>query len=323
VAKYAAQSARGFRVTGYQLEVGPKATSYTKTIGAPVTRAADTFSGTGLVYSNVPIPEPLYSSSATYAAGTVVRDAAGKLYQSLTAGNVGAALTDTSTWLDLASVTNRLVMFDKAVNSQTTNPDRIAFVIVPGQFVSTITLLNVAGAQAVVEQPATGYRKTASLVRHEVNNWYDFYFEEPVWQGDAFFEDIPPYSNGPIVVLVEAQGATAGLGCAFTGKSRTLGETQSELTAGVLSYSSTNTDTQGNVTMVRRPNARRINCEVDIPEGFEDEAFRLLSQYTDVEIVIVASTKYTLTYSYGFLGQWEIPLSSSGRMASIEFRGLI
>lgn len=321
--KYPTQSARPFRVTGYQLEAGDADTSYVPTAGAPVTRAADTFTGTGLVYCNVPIPEPVYGAGTTYASGAVVRDAAtGETYESITGGNLGHALTDTANWLDLG-VTNRLVMLDRVVNSQTSNPDRIALVIVPGQFVSTITLLNVSGAQAVVEQPGTGYRKTISLVRHDVLSWYDFYFEEPVWQGDAFFEDIPPYSNGPIVVLIEAQGSTAALGMIDAGKSRTLGETQSELSVGVLSYSTTKTDTQGNVRMVRRPNARRMTCEVDIPVGFESEAFRLLSEYTDVEMVFIASTEYTMTYTFGFLGQWDVPLSITGKMASIEVRGLI
>lgn len=41
VAKYTTQSARGFRVTGYQLEVGAAASSYIQTTAAQATRAAD------------------------------------------------------------------------------------------------------------------------------------------------------------------------------------------------------------------------------------------------------------------------------------------
>lgn len=299
-------------------------TSPIKTSGAAATRAADVFStAPGIAYCNVPITEPVYNPATTYAQYAVVLDpATGETYQSLVAGNVGQALTDATKWLSLGK-TNRLIAFDKAVNSQTKTPDMLVYAIVPGALVSDVMLLNIAGARVTVEQPATGYRKTVNLVSHPVTNWYEFFAEEPLWVGDAYFENLAPHAAGVIVVIVEAPGSDAGLGCCFLGKSKVIGTTQNGLDGGVISYSSTKTDAQGNMRMVRRANARRMTCSVQVERGMEDAVYRLLSECTDVELAVVASTAHTMTYQYGYLGQWSVPIAIDGTPARIEFKGLI
>lgn len=294
-----------------------------RTSGTAVTRAADTFTGTGLAYCNAPVTEAAYSAGTTYAKDAkVILPATGETYQSLVAGNLGHSVTDPAYWLALGP-TNRALALDKAVNTQTTNPDLLVFAIVPGALVSDVVLLNTSGARATVEQPATGYRRTINLVSHPVTSWYEFFAEQPFWVGDAFFENLIPHAAGPIIVIVEAPGTNAGLGCCFMGKSKVIGETQNGLEGGVNSFSTTKTDAQGNMRMVRRPNARRMTCDVYVPPGLEDMVYRLLSEYTDVELVVVASSKFTMTYQYGYLGQWSVPLTNNHRPARIEFKGLI
>ncbi|MDQ1920552.1 hypothetical protein [Massilia pseudoviolaceinigra] len=266
-----------------------------------------------------------YSAGTTYALGAIVSSIATnvhELYESQIAGNVGQAVANNPTkWLR-RSATNRWNMFDKAINSQTVAPTSVSVVIQPG-LVNTITLLNVEGASATVSQSISGYSVTKSLVRHDVLNWYDFFYEEPIRAGDVVFDGIPPYAAANITITVDNAGLNAAIGGCFVGKSRTIGLTQWELTAGVLSYSTVSTDTFGNVTMVKRANAKKMNFDVRIPEGFESEAFRLLTEYTDVEMVFIASSDYSMTIAYGYLGQWEVPISNSGRAAPIEVRGLI
>jgi hypothetical protein len=261
--------------------------------------------------------------AGSYAKDAIVTDLPNhQLYQSLVAANTSADLTDKTKWLPLGA-TNRWKMFDKAVNSQTTAPDSITVVMTPGELTNTLTLMNLAGSQVTVSQSESGYSRSKSLVQHNVLNWYDFYYEEPIRAGDVIFDDIPPYPASTLTVTVDNPGADAAIGCCFLGKSRTIGLTQWELTGGVLSYSSTSTDTFGNVTMVKRESAKRMNFEVAIPTGFESEAFRLLTLYTDVEIVVIGSSDYSMTFTYGYLGQWSVPISIRGKTAPIEVRGLI
>lgn len=263
-----------------------------------------------------------YAGGTTYALGDTVTDLTNHLlYESLVAGNLGNALTDTTKWLSLGSTT-RWKQFDKAVNSQTSAPETITQVFTPGELVNTVTLLNVDGASATVTQSVSGYSVTKSLVRHDVLNWYDFYYEIPVRSGDVAFTDIPPYPTSTLTITVDNAGADAAIGGCFLGKSRTIGKTQWDLSGGVLSYSTTTTSTQGDITMVRRSNAKRLNFNVQIESGFESEAYRLLSLYTDVEMVFIGAEDYSMTIAYGFLGQWEVPVSNSGKTAPIEIRGL-
>ncbi|QJE03039.1 hypothetical protein HH212_26140 [Massilia forsythiae] len=290
----------------------------------PVPVAGDAVgAGPGLVSSSVPINEPPYSGSATYGKGATVYDPATfKTYQSLIANNTGRAVTDDTAWTPLGA-TNRWLMFDKAVNSQTSAPEAVTVVIRPGELVNTVGLLNVSGARATLSQADSGYSQTKNLQRHDVLTWYDWFYEEPIREGDVIFDGIPPYIGSNLTITVESAGGTAGIGCCILGKSRTIGQTAWDFTGGVLSYSSPSTDTFGNVTMVRRDNAKTLNFEIYIQAGFESEVYRLLRQYTDVEMMIIGAEDYSMTYSYGFLAQWSVPVTNSGKTAHIEWKGLV
>jgi hypothetical protein len=233
-----------------------------------------------------------------------------------------APLTDKTKWLPLGA-TNRWKAFDKAVNSQTSAPGTLTFSVKLGMLVNTVMLLNIEGASVTVSQSESGYVRTKRLVRHDVLNWYDFYYEEPIRAGDAVFDDVPPYPASTLTFTVENGPADAKMGACLIGKSRTIGKVTANISGGVLSYSTSTTDAFGNVTMVKRSNAKRLNFDVLIPAGFEDEAYRLFSASTDVEIGIIAGSRYAMGIGYGFLGQWDVPKSGNGRTAPIEFKGLV
>jgi hypothetical protein len=265
----------------------------------------------------------VYSAGTTYAAGAIVTDLVNhKLYQSIGGGNTGKALTDKTAWLALGA-TNRWKMFDKAVNSQTSAPDKVTVVVNPGELANTLTILNVGGSSVTVSQSESGYTRTRSLVTHDVLNWYDWWYQEPLWVGDTVFDDIPPYINSTLTVTVNSPGNLAAIGGWFLGKAKFIGKTQWELTAGILSYSGSEADTFGNVTLVKRESAKKMNFEVAIPKGYEDEVYRYMRAAENVEMVAIASSNWALTLSYGYLGQWEVPLSIEGKKMPVEWRGLI
>lgn len=296
-----------------------RVTSPIKTSGTAGTRAADVIGpGAGLVYSSVPITEPLWAAG-TYAKAAKVRDANNFVFESLADGNT-APLTEKTKWLPLG-LTNRLKMFDKSVNSQTTAPNYLTVVVKPGRLATLLAVLNIAGSKVTITQSESGYSRSRSLVTHNVLSWYDWFYQEPQWVGDAVF-DVPPYINSLLTVHIESPGNEAALGGFFFGRPKFIGKTQWGLKAGILSYSGQDEDEFGNVTLLPRPSAKKMNFEVSIPQGYEDEVYRFMREADNIEMVAIASTDWSMTISYGYLGQWEVPLGIEGEKMPVEWRGL-
>ena len=107
------------------------------------------------------------------------------------------------------------------------------------------------------------------------------------------------------------------------GRAKFIGKTQWGLKAGILSYSGEEEDEFGNVTLLPRDSAKKMNFEVSIPRGYEDEVYRFLTAADNIEMVAIASTNGSMTQSYGYLGQWAVPLGIEGEKMPVEWRGLI
>ena len=266
-----------------------------------------------------------YSVGATYAANDIVSSIVTNshlLYKSVIASNTGNVLTDVTKWLPLGS-TNAWAMFDATYGSQTTNADSISFVVTPAQLVNGLFFGNVSAASIVISQSISGFTKTIPMASHAVNNWYDWYYVPPVSVKDlAVVGNIPPYPTSALTVTINNVGGIAACGLFAMGVGRIIGQTQWGLLAGILSYSGTTTDAFGNTTFVKRAQAKKLNVNVKITPGFEDEAYRLLTLATDIPIVVIATTDYQIGAAYCYLGQWQVPLSITGQTAPIELKGL-
>lgn len=261
-----------------------------------------------------------YAGGSTYALGDIVTDVTSHtLYESQAAGNTGHALTDTAYWLPIGN-TNRWAMFDKAVQTQTTSPSAFTMTLTPDTVVNTLVALNVQAQSIRVVQAASGYDKTQPLTSHNVLNWYDYWYQSLLMKTDTAFDDIPPYI-APIEITLTPSAGAAAVGVMVLSKYNKIGLTRWDFTGGVLSYSTT-TETKGVIRMVKRPSAKKLNFEVFIDIGYADEAYRLLTKWTDTEIVIIGTTDYPMAIAYGYLGQWQVPVSINCKPASIEFRGL-
>lgn len=265
---------------------------------------------------------PAYSAGTAYVTGDYAQDNTNHLiYRKLTNGT-GDALTDATKW-ELIGSTNRWAMFDSKYQTVSSEGTEIEMVLTPGQLVTSLALLNTTGASATVVQSVSGYSRTISLVSHEVLSWYDFYYELPIRTGEAIFDDIPPYAASTLTVTIDNTGGTASVGVLVIGKQKVLGATQWEANRSISDYSRAVEADDGSVSLVQGNYSKRLNVDVRIEPGFESEATRILEEFRATPLVFVGSSEYSMTIIYGFLGGWFVPISNTGRPASIEIKGLV
>ncbi len=266
---------------------------------------------------------PAYNVAFSYAVGDIATDTTNHLlYISIHAGHTGTPFTDPTKWT-LQGSTNRWKMFDGSYQTQSTEAQEFTVVLTPGEIVNSLALLNVEGTSATVTQSVSGYSSTVVLVRHDVLNWFDWYYEVPIRTGDAVFTDIPPYPASALTIEVVNTGDTAKCGTMVVGKSRTLGLTEWEFSRSINDYSRAVEDANGTVELVQGAYSKRMVVDVWVEEGMESEVTRVLEEYRAQALVFVGSSAYSMAIIYGFLGAWNVPVSIRGRNATIEIKGLI
>lgn len=267
---------------------------------------------------------PAYSGAVAYAANDIVSSIGADshlLYQSVQAANTGHSLTDTAWWLPYGA-TNRWSMFDSTYGTQTSEADAISCVFTPGALITGLYLGNLDAFSARLVQSVSGYDQTILLQTHDVLSWYDYWYEPLLRVAETAFVDIPPYPASTLTLTVTNTGSTAKCGVMVMGASATIGLTQWEATGGLLSFSNTATDRFGNTTFNSLAKTKRLNLDVRVTPGLESEAHRLLTLYSDMPMVFIGSTRYSMLVAYGFLGSWNVPITNKGKNASIEIKGL-
>ncbi len=265
---------------------------------------------------------PAYDVAQAYVVGDYAQDNTNHLiYKKLTNGT-GDALTNATKW-ELVGSTNKWAMFDQKYQSISSQWTSIQMVLTPGEIITSLALLNATGASATILQSVSGYTETLPLYNHDVLSWWEWYYESPIRTGEAIFTDIPPYPGSTLTVTVDNTGGTASVGVLVIGKSKRLGATQWGASRTINDYSRAVEADDGTVTLVSGNYSKRLNVEVIIERGFESEATRILEEFRATPLVFVGSSLYSMTIIYGFLGGWFVPISDTGRPASIEIKGLV
>ncbi len=251
----------------------------------PVTRAADVIgAGAGLVFSNVPIVEPAYDAKATYAKDAYVYDPATyELFQSLIADNVGKALNDTSAWSPRGAI-NRRAMFDDYNNTQTTMPDEIVVVLSAEMVAQGLYLGNLDVDEVLVSMvdavDGVVYSETTDLIESNSKSSYFNWMFKRIKRRTYFFTlDLPVYARGLVTVCLRKIGGTAKCGMCVIGPVDEFGPTLLGLSTEGKDFSSTTFNFDGTSKTTIRPYAKRMSCDVVVPNDeityVQDRLFEL------------------------------------------------
>lgn len=223
-------------------------------------------------------------------------------------GNEVVTTESPAKWLDLGA-TNRMAMFDEVVGTRSTHADTVTVTVVPGSVVDSIALLNLAGQSATVTMtdPVDGvvYQRTVTVVDADVDNWFDWFFEDFEVRTSTVLLDLPKYGTASITVTVAASG-TAGIGALVMGKLTELGITLYTARVGIDDYSVKKKDDFGNYTVVERAFADNGEFPVLVETDNVTKIKRLLTDIRAKPVVWIAEATYEATIIYGFYQTFDI-----------------
>jgi hypothetical protein len=299
-----------WEIWGAQVELNAagKATSYIPSFAAQygTTRAADVIApGAGLVYSNVPITETPYSSGATYAQNAIVYDPATYLkYQSLVAGNVGNALTDTTKWTPLLTMVNRWSMFDQYNNTQTSNAEEIIVVLTPQALAQGIYIGNADASEGRIScyDPTDGlvYQETQNLIISDSgSSFYNWCFKRIRKKSYAVSVTLPPYSSALVTITLKKPGGTPKCGMCVLGPLVDIGLSQYGLSREIKDYSTVNFNFDGTSNVIKRNFAKIMDVDVLVDNYMVDSIIESLEGYRQKPVAWIGAAAYGSACLYG------------------------
>lgn len=274
----------------------------------------------------------IYSNTATYSTGdrVIITDGVHKIYESLKSSNTNKYPPDNvggtdPYWFEISS-TNKWKMFDDIVNTQTVNTGTIYAELTPGR-INTIALLNIEANEAHVEMIVDGetvYNTTKDLILDNVNDWYEYFFEDIIKKTDVVFDDLPIYGDALVKVTLDNGLNDAKCGMFINGLYKFIGVTLWGASPSILDFSRTTTDVFGNTSFIKRGNAKRLEVDLFIDNEKIDEVYRLSRVYTSIPVLWIGTSKFTSTILYGFFRAFNPVIASpAGSECSITIEGLL
>lgn len=314
---------------GAQAEDVSKPTSYMATTTTAATRVADTMTGTGLAFSNVPENDYPQWSAGTYTLGTR-RLFNRKVYEVIVASttdqpDTGAALTVPS-WLLIGSE-NRYKMFDNTISTQTVQATSIEAAVTPGGIVNAVAFFGLSGNRVTVTvddlTEGVVYDTTKSLQDYTaIVDWYAYFFEDIVQRTDIVFLDLPSYGSATLGFTVE--GVAAECGEVVFGRQKILGVSNYGTGISIQDYSVKSRDDFGNTIITQRAFSKRADYDVTVETAAVSAVQKALADIRTTPTVFVGEETKAETVIYGFYRSFSIVLSNpSVSDCTIEVEGLV
>jgi hypothetical protein len=285
-----------------------------------------------LISTNVSEIHTEWSDVVTYEIGdTVLRGDLG-IYESVVAGNLNnIPETSLTSWLRIAP-TNKMAMFDEQISTSTVGTSDVTVVVQTGS-IDSLALLNVLGSTVTLtirsseDGPIIYGPVSKSLEGVTLLDWYDyFYLEEETRRTSAIFLNLPTGFTSAHAT-VQVTGAIVSIGAFIFGRITTLGKTEYGLTAGIMDFSTKETDEYGNTIFTVREFSKRLTVDIQVDNIYLNKVQRTLFSLRAKPALWIGSddARYEeTTIIYGFYRDFStnIPYPSVSR-CSIEIEGLI
>ena len=224
-------------------------------------------------------------------------------------------------------------MFDNVTSTSTSATTSLTVVYAPGAVFNSLAFINLNAAtiKVTIRDGLAGpivYENTAGLSGSSVNNWYDYFFSDPLLKRtQVVFSGIPPYANAHITIeLTNSAGVAVSIAQVVAGDLASLGATQYGANAGITDYSVKQTDEFGNTTFVKRAYSKRLNCQFHLRNSELNRVQNYLYSVRATPAVWVATDDPTYEEAlivYGFYKDFSTEIAyPTYSLCSIEIEGL-
>lgn len=238
----------------------------------------------------------------------------------------GAAKTP-ATWIKVGPI-NRHKMFAAQISDPTTNAGSIDVTIDIDGTVNGAAFFGVAGTQIdITLTDATEgvvYAETIALQNfEEVTDWHGYYFSDISYRRQVVDLALPSYRNATLRAIISSD-TTAECGLISLGKQRIIGETTFGVEAGIIDFSTKETNAFGHFDVIQRGYSRRVDYPVKVLTGQVDSVLSTLAEYRATPAVYVGDPDRPGTVSIGYWRDFQIVYSAPVMSdLNIEIEGLV
>lgn len=266
--------------------------------------------------------------SATVGGPAVISSGTQSGVHSITAGNVGVALTDTTAWRKVGA-TNARRMVDQYNNTQTVAPDEIVVVLRALNIAQGLYLGNMEGVNVDITavDPVKGliYTETRNqVVADSESSFFKWFFRRLRRQNFMFTAMLPVYGQMLVTVRIRNPGALAKCGICVLGPLIDVGLSQYGLATEIKDYSTTKFNVDGTSETVERGYSRRMTVDITIPNSRRDQVEDNLISFKQKNVLYVGTYLYGSAIVYGKYGSFKNMLEYfSHSKCSLQINGTV
>ena len=288
-----------------------------------------------LFSSTVPEADyPNWAAGTTYAVGDMVQVlSTHSVYENQVASNVGyPPASNPDKWVRVRA-TNRWRCFDKSNSSRTTQASSISYVFAPGSAVTMVAALNFINCTSIRVRLidatyGTVYDKTLypGPLPVQPDLWEWAFGEWLGGQSVGLWTDLPSYPNANLHIDLVGNASLA-LGLLMFGTPRAWGDAggvDGGVRVGRQIYSTREVNKYGDLTLVKRPSAKRSSFELRLSKSEIDPLLDFLDEIDADICLYVVSRDYESLVIVGIFENADVVLERpTFSSLSIELLGTI
>lgn len=208
---------------------------------------------------------------------------------------------------------NRWAMFDNKSRVSSSANESIEIEICPGELFNSVALLNLTANQVeiVVVDPSAGevYRQQSSLIDlSAIDDYYDWFFEPISLLPSLVLLDLPAYATANIIIRISGTGQI-GVGEIVIGKQYLLGILKYGSITGIVDYSVTTRDDNGNVVLTPKGYSDYLQYPITMDSKRVYAVKRMLADHRAQGLVFIGDEDDLNSTIYGYYKDFAVTIA--------------